>query len=155
MFGFSKEEVLAKAIKNACSNKLNTYEHEIQQILRRYQMRPKMSESELSHLTLQARRNYLNAVCDSIWSSFSVSNPNTHARFKLALMSPQMTGLPEEINVDYLNTNGISAGVVFALAFFALTNKQINSPKLFRTMSILSHYQNDLMESVLTKFDKA
>ena len=69
------------------------------------------------------------------------------------MMNPQMTGLPSEFSSDYLSSNGISAGAVFAFAYFALTNKKVDT-KLFRTMSMLNHYQVDLMNNTLQKYDK-
>ena len=153
MFGFSKQKTLVTAIKNACDNELKIYEDAVVNFLKVYNKYPNMSEDEVNTLVVKARRDYLNTVCDKIWNSFAVSSPKIHTRFRLALMNPSMTGLPDEMNVDYFSRNGISAGAVFAFAYFALTDKRVDSTKMFHTMSTLNHYQDDLMNEVLKKYD--
>ena len=153
MFGFSKQKILIAAIKNACNNELEVYENAVINFLKIYNENPEMQENEINALVLKARQNYLNAVCDRIWSSFAVSSPNIHTRFRLALMNPSVTGLPDEMDVDYFSENGISAGATFAFAYFALTDKRVDSTKMLHTMSTLNHYQNDLMNEILKKYD--
>ncbi|HIX65300.1 MAG TPA: hypothetical protein H9736_03540 [Candidatus Anaerotruncus excrementipullorum] len=152
MFGLSKQELLVKTIKNACINELPQYDTAIKDFLNSAND-PNISDETINKLYLDARRNYFDAVCCHILNSFSISSPNIYARFKLAMMNPQMTGLPSEFSSDYLSSNGISAGAVFAFAYFALTNKKVDT-KLFRTMSMLNHYQVDLMNNTLQKYDK-
>jgi len=153
MFGFSKREILVKVIKNACANELACYDDGVKKFTEAYKTNPEMPEKQLDEFARVARCNYLNAVCDSVWNSFAVSSPSVHAQFRLALTNPQITGLASKFDVDYLCKNGISAGVTFAFAYFALTGKSVATIKLSKTMSMLNHYQNDLMDSVLLKYD--
>ena len=109
------------------------------------------STRKISKLAETTRINYLNAVCDAVWESLSVSSPNLSDRFHIALLSPRIAGLPDEFTTEYLSAHGISAGVVFGLMYFAVTGKSVEI-KHFKTMSMLNHYQNDLMNEVLIEF---
>ena len=151
MFGLSKEEVLVKAIKNACVNLLPQYETSIDPIIAEMASGKEYDDDELKNRMWPLRIDYLDAVCDSISNGYKVSSPAIAARFQLALMSPAMTGLPSEFNIDYFCENGISAGLVFGLAYFALSNKKVDNPKFYRTMSMLNHFQTDLMNESLGK----
>lgn len=153
MFGISKREILANAVKNACVNKLPIYEDDIRTLVRKYGLDDDSCNAEVENEFLEARINYMNEVCDSITDSLSISSPNFFTRFKIALMQPQITGLPTEFNTQYFCDNGISAGIVFALAYYSLTNKTVDDPKLIRTISMVSHYQHDLMTDVLHKIN--
>ena len=72
-------------------------------------------QEKISKLAETTRINYLNAVCDAVWESLSVSSPNLSDRFHIALLSPRIAGLPDEFTTEYLSAHGISAGVVFGL----------------------------------------
>jgi hypothetical protein len=151
MFGLSKHEILINAIKNTCVNELPKYEAAIKTLIEKSN-NPEIPQEKVSKSARYARCDYLNAVSDAIWNSFAVSSPSIHARYRLAMMSPRMTGLPEEFDLDYLCDNGISAGIVFALSYFAITNKTVSNTKMFKIMSMLNHYQTDLMNDILKKY---
>ena len=70
------------------------------------------------------------------------SDPNTSARLILAMMSPKKCGYD---GIDF--SNGIAAGTLFAICFWAITGK-VASPK---TCIKLNHFQNDLMQNSLRK----
>lgn len=153
MFGISKREILMNAVKNACANKLPIYEDAIRSLVRKYGLDCDSYNAEAESEFLEARINYFYEVCDSITDSLSISSPNFFTRFKMALMRPQITGLPKEFDTQYFCDNGIPAGMVFALAYFSLTNKSVDDPKLTRTISMISHYQNDLMTEALYRIN--
>jgi hypothetical protein len=132
---------------------LGCFENDIRGVLEEYNKSPEMTEERFQAMYKSARRGYLGAVCDSTWNCFAES-PGADARFRLALMEPSISGLPAEFDVDYLCDNGISAGAVFAFAYYALTGKPISGAEMFRNMSMLNHLQNDMMNSVLDKLEK-
>lgn len=149
MFGLSKREMLIKAIQNACQNSLGTYRSEITTSLEKFSS-GSLSDDAFNQELTTARRNYFNSVYDAVWASFRVSSPTIEQRMRLAMFSPEMTGLPPEFDLDYFAKNGISAGCTYAIAYFAFSNKTI-SPRDFRDCSMLNHYQVNLMNSVLNK----
>lgn len=154
MFGLSKQEIIIKVIKNACTAKIDSYRSGIKMIAEFLSMpdaRDDIPQEKISKLAETTRINYLNAVCDAVWESLSVSSPNLSDRFHIALLSPRIAGLPDEFTTEYLSAHGISAGVVFGLMYFAVTGKSVEI-KHFKTMSMLNHYQNDLMNEVLIEF---
>ena len=154
MFGLSKQEIIIKVIKNACTAKIDSYRSGIKMIAEILSMpdaKDDIPQEKISKLAETTRINYLNAVCDAVWESLSVSSPNLSDRFHIALLSPRIAGLPDEFTTEYLSTHGISAVVVFGLMYFAVTGKSVEI-KHFKTMSMLNHYQNDLMNEVLIEF---
>lgn len=143
MFGLSKKEVLVKAIKNACNNELQVYKTGAIKLASM-----QSSDEDIDKMVAAIRREYLNSVFDAIWASFRASSPTIETKMRLAMMSPSITGLPEEFDIEYFDCNGISAGCTFAIAYYALTGKSISN-KEYKTCSMLNHYQNDLMQNVL------
>lgn len=97
---------------------------------------------------MSARKDYLNAVGDAMWASFRASSPAIAERYKCALFAPNICGLPEMFDIDYFDDNGVSAGCVFAMCFFAMTNKPITQNDM-KTCSMLNHFQNGLMDKTI------
>ena len=150
MFGLSTKEVLISAIKNACVNSLPQYRSEMASLLKKSEDDDSSKiDNEINAISV----NYLDAVCDSISQSYRTSSPKIFARFQLAISSPDMTGLPEEYDLDYFCDKGVPAGCVFGIAYFAITNKTVDSTKMFRIMSMLNHFQSDLMMQCLKELD--
>ncbi|BCK85380.1 hypothetical protein MM59RIKEN_26990 [Pusillibacter faecalis] len=151
MFGLSTRETLVRAIENACRNEICVYKNCVKDGLAHYS---EWSEEEISRHALLARREYANAVFDAMLESFRVSSPIIDARIKLVIWNPRVTGVPDEIDTDYLADNGFSAGVTYAICYFAVTNKKINPSKDFKIISALNHYQTKLMNDALDELDK-
>ena len=153
MFGLSRLEILTNAIKNACHNELPKYDAAIKQCATKYSGYTEVSKEESLKIASEARRDYLMAVCESIEKTLYVSSPELSSRFKMVVLAPQVAGISDEFDTDYFEKNGISAGVVLAFVYFVMTNKTADNPKVLKMMTMLSHYQNDLMTSVLKKYD--
>ena len=153
MLGLSAPESLVRAVKNSCNNEIGTYKQGVQEFLDALKQNEDMVDEEKDKYIIAARKDYINAVCDSMFSSFRISSPNIDERLRLAISSPQITGLPDEFSIEYMDDYGISAGAVFAFCYYAVTNKKVTTKKTIRTMSMLNHYQNELMNSVLAEFD--
>ncbi len=151
MFGLSTREILMRGIENACRNELGVYRDAVR---RDFDKLSEWSEEEIEQHAVLARKEYANAVFDAMQASFRVSNPTIDARMRLTLWNPGITGIPEEFNADYFVDNGFSAGITYAICYFAITNKKINPSKDFKIISRLDHYQSKLMNDVLCEFDK-
>ncbi len=149
MFGLFIKRNLIKAIKNACINEIGIYKSEVMDLLNEYCNDTDVPTSKLMHV----KRNYFYAVFDAMWTTLRVSSPTVDARVRLALMAPTLTGLPAEFTVEYIGDNGISAGATFAICYYALSNQEINLFKEAKTLSMLNHFQNDLMNRALGEIE--
>lgn len=154
MFGLSKNEMLQNIIRNACHAKLSVFRASIQDVLINLKNEPQLSELEVQAQLTACRKEYLNAVCNTVIEALSISDFSLLTRFNASVISPSITGLSEEITTEYLDENGISAGSAYIMTCFAITGKPLTSPKAHRIASMLTHYQNDLMESVLIQLEK-
>lgn len=141
MFGLSTKEVLSKAIINACYNCKITYESSILENIDKLNV---CDEESAVALLMSIRHEYLNEVADSIINIFRVGSPNIASRIQLVFMSPQMCGY--DINFE----NGIVAGSVFAICYYAIKNKVAPANVCVR----LNHIQNDIMDEVLQEIEK-
>ncbi|MBQ2614411.1 MAG: hypothetical protein IJB80_03660 [Clostridia bacterium] len=140
MFGLSTKEVLTKAIINACHNCKTTYKSTI---LENMDKLNDCDEESANGLLTSIRREYLNEVADSVINTFRVSSPNISSRIQLVFMSPQVCGY--DIKFD----NGIMAGSVFAICYYAIKNKIAPANICIR----LNHIQNDIMDEVLQEIE--
>ena len=137
MFGLSTKEILFKSIVNACRNCENTYKNSIVENLDDL----KNADNETSNkIALDARRKYLDDVSNKVTDSFRLSSPAIFARIQLGLLSPSMCGI-EGLNSE----NGLMAGSLFAVCYFAIKNSIAPGKICIR----LNHIQNDIMEQVL------
>ena len=141
MFGLSKKESLSSGILRECENNLGVYRDGHIPLIK--------SENYSETSYNEVRKNYFNAVFDSLWNSLALITPTVDQRIRLVFWSPEISGLPPEITDQYLLKNGISAGCSFAILYYAITNKPVKSAKDFRTMSMLNHAQNKLMEQII------
>ena len=145
MFGLSKKESLSSGILRECENNLGVYRDGLIPLIK------SENYSEISYN--KVRKNYFNAVFDSLWNSFALITPTVDQRIRLVFLCPEISGLPPEITDQYLLENGISAGCSFAILYYAVTNKPVKSTKDFRTMSMLNHAQNKLMEQIIDELE--
>ena len=141
MFGLSTKEVLSKAIINACYNCKNTYKSAILENMDKLNV---SDEESADALLTSIRREYLNEVADSVINTFRVSSHNISSRIQLVFMSPQVCGY------DIKFENGIMAGSVFAICYYAIKNKIAPANVCVR----LNHIQNDIMDEVLHEIEK-
>ena len=150
MFGLSKKERLIKAVKKACIVQLPIFESAFQSFLSTVIDTQNYSDIDFGCEVILNRHTYLDAVKDMIWEPLEDS-VSLSVRLNFALYTPSVTGLPNSYNIDGLGDFGIPAGIVFAVAYFCLTNKPINE-KDMKTLSDLNQYQNNLMGTVLKKY---
>lgn len=149
MFGLSKKARLIKAVEKACIIKLPIYESALQRFIRTLDTTT-VSEEDIERNALLSRQTYLNAVCDLVWEPLH-NSPALKARLNCALYSPSITGLPDSYALDHFCDYGISAGAVFAIAYFCLTDKPV-MPQDYEMLSSLNHYQNSLLSSIIAKY---
>ena len=143
MFGLSPRKSISSGILKECENNLGVYRDGLITLIK--------SENYSEASYNEARKNYFNAVFDSLWNSLALIAPTVDQRIRLVFWSPEISGLPPEITDQYLLENGISAGCSFAILYYAITNKPVKSTKDFRTMSMLNHAQNKLMEQIINE----
>ena len=141
MFGLSTREILSKAIINSCHNCRQLLKNEI---IANIDSMNNATEEELLSITTSINRQYFDAVGNSVISSFAVSSPKVYARIQLAILSPSICGY-EDIDIE----KGLMAGGLYAICYYALTNK-VASP---RECIKLNHKQNDIMNQVLIEID--
>ncbi|MBQ2614407.1 MAG: hypothetical protein IJB80_03640 [Clostridia bacterium] len=141
MFGLSTKEVLSKAIINACYNCKKTYKSAIIENIDKLN---NCDEESADDLLTSIRREYLNEVADSVINTFRVSSTAISSRIQLAFMSPQVCGY------DIKFENGIMAGSVFAICYYAIKNKIAPANLCIR----LNHIQNDIIDEVLQEIEK-
>jgi hypothetical protein len=152
VFEGRKIKVIAKAVEGACRMALPSYEEEVREWILKVNA-GLVSEEELPLQYNQIRKSYFQETYEVIRSGFEVNSPSLLPRISFAMMHPSVAGIPDEMGVEYVLENGPSAGLVFAWMYFAMTGKPIDSPKAAFERSRLSHYQTDLMNSVLDKFE--
>ena len=141
MFGLSTKEVLSKAILNASKNKAGIYK---QGIMANIDVLNGNEEAAKEEVIISVRREYLDEVANSVIETFDVSSPTIAARIQLALASPALCGY-EDIDIS----NGIMAGSLYAICFYAIKNKVAEPGDCVR----LNHLQYDIMNMALAELD--
>lgn len=154
MFGLSRRELLIRTVKNACVSALPTYEERIKGFIAKTETDSEMTDEEAEKIANECRHVYLSNTYEIIRVELAEKRPLLLQKIGFAMISPSIIGLPEEIDTDYLLKNGMSAGVVYAFLYYAMTNKCIKTAKDFRSISMLNHYQTQLMNDVLQKFNR-
>lgn len=152
MFGLSTKERLVAAIKAICEKQSVVYEKEIISVLP--QLEKLTSEEDIQEIMVPARSAYFNACFDMLSDTLETISPVIFSKMRLCMLEPSISGVPENFSVEYLCKYGISAGVAFAFAFYAIKGKPINLLKDAKTLSFLNHYQNDIMNTILYKIDQ-
>lgn len=141
MFGLSTKEILSEAIINACYNHKKTYKSAILENMNKLNS---SDEETAEDLLTSIRREYLNEVADSVINTFRVSSSNIASRIQFVFMSPQVC------RYDIKFGNGIMAGNVFAICYYAIKNKVAPANVCVR----LNHIQNNIMDEVLQEIEK-
>lgn len=141
MFGLSTKEALSKAILNASKNKVEVYKHGIKANI---DVLNGDAEKEKEEVIILVRREYLDEVANSVINTFDVSSPTIATRIQLTLSSPALCGY-EDIDIS----NGIMAGSLYAICYYAIKNKVAKPRDCIR----LNHLQHDIMNSALAELD--
>lgn len=142
MFGLSMREMLSKSIINASENCISIYKESILNNLKA--LDELNNEEDVSILLASIRKKYLDAVTNSVISSFQISSPTVFSKIQLLLMSPAACGY-EGISID----NGIMAGSLFAICYYALKNKVASPAECIK----LNHIQNSILDKALMEID--
>ncbi len=143
MFGLSIREVLTNAIINASNNCKHIYKNAIMNNFEA--INNAETEEYVSALLLSIRKEYLDAVCDSVISTFKVSSPTVFSKIQFIMTYPSICGY-ENIDLE----NGAMAGSLFAICYYALKNKVAPHKECIK----LNHIQNEIMNQVLLEVDK-
>lgn len=138
MFGLSTKGVLSNAIINASKNKIDVYKQRIKSNLAVLNEDEEADEAVFTSII----REYFDEVANSVIETFSISSPTIAARIRLALISPALCGY-EDIDI----CDGIMAGSLYAICFFALKNKVAMPRDCVR----LNHLQRDIMYMALAE----
>lgn len=138
MFGFFSKNILKNAIINATENLLPQYKSNIIRYIKEADAN-ELDEQEFFSI----RKQFLDDVANSVFSTFRVSSPTIYQKIMLNLLHPYGCGY--DINVE----DGISAGAVFAICYHAIENKPAPTKYCIR----LNHLQHELMEQVLEEID--
>ena len=141
MFGLSTKEVLAKAIVHACYNCRNTLKRALMDNTENLDNAE--DEESVDKILVAARREYLDEVLCTVIDTFRLSSPVIHEKLLLSLRCPSMCGY--DINLD----NGVLAGSVFAICFYAIKSR-IAPPDICIK---LNHIQDDIMVGVLREIE--
>ncbi len=142
MFGLSMREVLTTAIVNACINCKDVYKDAI--IKNMEALNKAKTDEDTYRLTLFIRKEYLDAVWNTVVSSFSISAPTVFSRIQFISTTPSICGYGD-ITMD----NGIMAGGLYAICYYALKNKKAASKDCIK----LNHLQTDIMNQVLFEIE--
>lgn len=142
MFGLSTREMLTKAIINASINCKDIYKNAI--ISNIEALENTENEDDISILMLSIRKEYLDAVWDAVVSTFRVSAPTVFSKIQFIITSPSICGY-KDINFD----NGVMAGGLFAICYYALKNRVAPQKECVK----LNHMQSDIMNRILFEID--
>ena len=147
MFGLSFREKTIKLIQNSCVNNIKVYRDALEpafgwmlSVVDEEGNLSEEDEAKWEHLLQSADIDYRNAVSDSVLAFFKNGNSNIHARVELAMKSPSIVGID-----DYDISKGLGAGVLYAITYTSLTNKQSKSSDMVN----LNHFQYDLIQQVV------
>lgn len=148
MFNLTMRERLKKVILNASENMLYVYEEQIRKLL---------SENDISYIKenmeefedqfIEIRREYINSVADAVFNMCKVIAGSFAAKMELMRLSPDLSGY--DIDLAYLEKYGFSAGMVYAMCYKVLTDKEAQA----KDMSELNYKQQESMDRVLAKLD--
>ena len=144
MFGLTNKEKINSLILNASQNCIETYTSGIKDLLDK---QDHLSDQEMEQCAMHIRREYLDAVTNSVLTFFQNSSPVIYSRLQMAMISPRICGMDDDlVNLDI----GLSAGALYALCYYAVTNKKAKT----YDCSKLSQLQNDLMNQALAKLSE-
>ena len=142
MFGLSIKDQLFNLIIAASEKALVGFENDIEAFYLDYN--DLENEEDIIVEYQKVLRRYLDAVSNDVISIIHDGPSSISARLSVTLYVPSRCGYPD---IDF--RNGLRAGSLYALCFYAHKNKPAN-PK---DCIFLNHYQNNLIDSVLVKLD--
>ena len=146
MFGLSMKERLYKAIRTQTDATISDIDADLRAFARNANS---MTSEELEKEYTRIIGMHSNAVSATLAQTLGSA-----AAFKagMAIQSPQITGLPEEFDLDYLLDSGPKVGFYFAFYYYALTGRQIDLNDYGLYIRPLNKYQLDLLTTYLGRY---
>ena len=141
MLGFFQTSILKNAILNASNNHIESYKNAIR---RKFRESGKSQKEVDFKVVSEIRNQYLYDVMWAVFDTFAISSPGIFARLKLALTCPSICGY--DISLE----NGVLAGSVYAMCYWAIKNKSAKSKDCIE----LNHKHNAIMEQALKELDE-
>ena len=145
MFGLSIEERMVKKIKDACEKHIERYKKDM---LILFKESNAMSEEEINNNIYSIQQKYYDAVAEEVIMQYVdtkiIKNYEQVKEIHTTQDLPGFEGSAEIIK------NAMTAGMVFLICYSGYTKKPVNT----RTASMLSHYQNDLINNALYEVDQ-
>ena len=130
MFGLTIREQLMKVIVNACRNNLPSLKNEI------LALSSDVTDAEIVDII----GNYQDCVSNTVIEILKGASGNAYSRFQMAFLSPPLCNLDTEC------TDGpLSAGVLYALAYYAMADKIAAS----KDCLALNHMQRAFIDQIL------
>ena len=115
MFGLSTKEVLTSAILYALKDKIKIYK---QGLKNNFDVLNSGCEAEIKKAMTAIRREYFNDVSSSVITTIGAASQAIRSRAMMAMANPALCGC-EDIEIE----NGIGAGELYAICYFAMKNK--------------------------------
>lgn len=141
MFGISMREKLEKRIICACIDCKNIYKKSIASNLD--ELNKLAEKPEWDVLWASIRREYLDHAMVRAFESCCADNPKLNSRIDRIMLSPSICGY--EISL----VNGVLAGSVFAILWYAIKNTVAPPDVCVK----LNHIHNDIMTETLIELD--
>lgn len=116
MLGLSMKEKLAKSIISISQNKVSEYEEEIENNIEKFKTE---TMEEFDFIYNQFQKRYYDSISEEIESALRASSPTISKRISIVLHNPSLCGFD-----DIKTENGLSASFLYAICYFASTNKK-------------------------------
>lgn len=142
MFGLSWRERIEKIILHASVESIDIYKEKCKEYLNTFNDKCMPSQEDADAI----KRVYFDAVTNAIAEIMRNASTRIFFQFQRTLMTPSITGY--EIKDNQIE-HGFSAGMLFAMCYWACTGKKAK-PK---SCSKLNHIQNFIMTSALHEMD--
>lgn len=140
MFGLSTKEVLTSAILNTSKNSIEIFK---QGVNNNADVLSSGREDEIKRVMTAIRREYLNDVSSMVITTIGAASQAIRSRAMMAMRSPALCGY-EDMKIE----NGIVAGELYAICYFAMKNKAAE----LKDCIALTNIQAELMDGALSGY---
>lgn len=146
MLGLSMKEKLYKAMMRLCEEKLPLFERDMRKLVSRADG---LTEEQTQHEYNAAVLRYTSSVTETLHQGLG---SNIGFRVGMAMMSPHITGLPEEYDTDFDSSPFV--GKYFAIYYYATTGKQISLSDYGKYIRPINQHQVALINTVFEKLSR-
>ena len=143
MLGLSMKEKLFKAIIRLCEEKLPLFERDMRGLVARAEG---LSEEQTQQEYNAAVLHYTSSITEALQQGLG---SNIGIRIGMAMLSPHITGLPEEYDTDFDASPFV--GKYFAIYFYATTGKQISLSDYGKYIRPINQHQVSLINTIFEK----